>query len=128
MQLRSSEALQEAVDHLRKGTIGKVYMSRGLVLSLAPVDRQEGPRARCPRTWTGISGRARRRSGSSRDAIVHYNWHWHWDYGNGDVGNQGIHETDMCMWGLGVTVCPTKVTSMGGKFLFDDDKETPGDS
>jgi hypothetical protein len=57
--------------------------------------------------------------------LVHYNWHWHWDYGNGDVGNQGIHETDMCMWGLGVTKLPSKITSMGGKFLWDDDKETP---
>jgi hypothetical protein len=57
-------------------------------------------------------------------ALVHYNWHWHWDYGNGDVGNQGIHETDMCMWGLGVGL-PTRITSMGGKFLWDDDKETP---
>jgi hypothetical protein len=55
---------------------------------------------------------------------VHYNWHWHWDYGNGDVGNQGIHETDMCMWGLDVGL-PERATAMGGKFLFDDDKETP---
>jgi predicted dehydrogenase len=57
--------------------------------------------------------------------IVHYNWHWHWDYGNGDVGNQGIHETDLCMWGLGVDSLPSRITAMGGKFLFDDDKETP---
>jgi hypothetical protein len=56
--------------------------------------------------------------------LVHYNWHWHWDFGNGDVGNQGIHETDMCLWGLGVGL-PERVTSMGGKFLWDDCKETP---
>jgi predicted dehydrogenase len=55
---------------------------------------------------------------------VHYNWHWTWEWGNGDVGNQGIHETDMCMWGLDVGL-PTRVTSFGDKFLFDDDKETP---
>ena len=56
--------------------------------------------------------------------LVHYNWHGHWDYGNGDVGNQGIHETDLCMWGLDVGL-PTKITSMGGKFLWDDCKEVP---
>ena len=56
--------------------------------------------------------------------LVHYNWHWHWDYGNGDVGNQGIHETDLCMWGLDVGL-PTKITSMGGKFSWDDCKEVP---
>ena len=45
-------------------------------------------------------------------------------YGNGDIGNQGIHEIDMARWGLGVTH-PTKVTAIGGKFMFDDDQETP---
>ena len=57
---------------------------------------------------------------------MHYNWHWHWhwDYGNGDVGNQGTHETDMCLWGLGVGL-PRKISAAGGKFVFDDDKETP---
>jgi predicted dehydrogenase len=59
----------------------------------------------------------------SRD-YVHYNWHWNWNYGNGDVGNQGIHETDLCMWGLDVGL-PEKITSMGGKFLWDDAKECP---
>jgi predicted dehydrogenase len=55
---------------------------------------------------------------------VHYNWHWQWEFGNGDVGNQGIHETDLCMWGLDVGL-PSRVTSMGGKFLWDDAKEVP---
>lgn len=52
--------------------------------------------------------------------LVHYNWHWHWNYGNGDVGNQGIHQTDLCMWGLGVDYLPERITSMGGKFLWDE--------
>ena len=54
----------------------------------------------------------------------HYNWHWFWDTGNGDLGNQGIHEVDSRRWGLGVTH-PTKVSAIGGKFMFDDDQETP---
>jgi hypothetical protein len=54
----------------------------------------------------------------------HYNWHWFWDTGNGDLGNQGIHEVDIARWGLGVTH-PTKVSAMGGKYMFDDDQETP---
>ncbi len=124
VQLRSSVAIQEAVQHLRKGTIGKVYMARGLVYRWRPSIGKKNPEP-CPPTlnynlWLGP---AQQRPFSRR--WVHYNWHWHWDFGNGDVGNQGIHETDMCMWGLGVNRLPDKVTSMGGKFLFDDDKETP---
>ena len=54
----------------------------------------------------------------------HYNWHWFWDTGNGDIGNQGIHEIDIARWGLGVKY-PMKVSAMGGHFMFDDDQETP---
>jgi hypothetical protein len=54
----------------------------------------------------------------------HYNWHWFWDTGNGDIGNQGIHEVDICRWLLDVTY-PTKVHAMGGHYMFDDDQETP---
>ncbi|MGA2601408.1 MAG: gfo/Idh/MocA family oxidoreductase, partial [Bryobacteraceae bacterium] len=54
----------------------------------------------------------------------HYNWHWFWDTGNGDIGNQGIHEMDKARWGLGVKF-PTKVSAIGGHFMFDDDQETP---
>jgi predicted dehydrogenase len=125
VQLRSPEAIQEAVALLRKSEIGKVYMSRGLVYRWRPSIGHK-PDEAPPSTlnYDIWQGPAQLRAFSKR--IVHYNWHWHWDYGNGDVGNQGIHETGMCMWGLGVDTLPSKVTSMGGKFLFDDDKETPG--
>jgi predicted dehydrogenase len=124
VQLRSSEAIREAVGLLRGGTIGNVYMARGLVYRWRPSIGHKGveavPAALNYDTWTGP---AQMEPFSRR--IVHYNWHWTWNYGNGDVGNQGIHETDLCMWGLGVESLPRKVTAMGGKFLFDDDKETP---
>ncbi len=123
VQLRSSEALQEAVGLLRKGVIGKVYMARGLVYRWRPSIGKK-PNEPVPAhldydLWTGP---AQMKPYSQR--LVHYNWHWTWDYGNGDVGNQGIHETDMCLWGLDVEL-PERVTAMGDKFLFDDDKETP---
>ena len=54
----------------------------------------------------------------------HYNWHWIWDTGNGEVGNQAIHEIDIARWGLGVGF-PASVSAMGGHFMFDDDQETP---
>jgi predicted dehydrogenase len=125
VQLRSSEAVREAVDHLRKGTIGKVYMARGLVYRRRPSIGHAKDPDTAPATldWSLWQGPAQERAFTKR--LVHYNWHWHWDYGNGDVGNQGVHETDMCLWGLGVETLPTDIVAMGGKFLFDDDKETP---
>lgn len=54
----------------------------------------------------------------------HYNWHWFRDCGNGDPGNQGIHDVDAARWGLGVTH-PSKISSMGDHFKFDDEQETP---
>ena len=123
VQLRSSKAIREAIQLLRDGYIGNVYMARGLVFRWRADIGDKGfesvPDGIDYDMWTGPAPmRPFTRN------LVHYNWHWHWDYGNGDVGNQGIHETDLCMWGLDVGL-PTKITSMGGKFLWDDCKEVP---
>lgn len=124
VQLRSSVAIREAVKHLEEGLIGRVYMSRGLVYRRRPDIGNKGispiPAGLNYDLWCGPAPmRPFTRN------LVHYNWHWHWNYGNGDVGNQGIHETDLCMWGLGVDSLPERITSMGGKFLWDDCKEVP---
>lgn len=123
VQLRSSVAMQEGVKHLRDGVIGDVYMARGLVYRWRPSIGKKLPESP-PKNldWDLWQGPAEARPFSRR--YVHYNWHWHWDYGNGDVGNQGVHETDLCLWGLDVKL-PSQITAMGGKFLWDDDKETP---
>lgn len=123
VQLRSSPAINEAIDLLRDGYIGRVYMARGLVFrwraSIGDQGTSSVPEGLDYDLWTGPA----QKQPFSRN-LVHYNWHWNWEYGNGDVGNQGIHETDLCMWGLDVGL-PTQITSMGGKFLWDDAKEVP---
>jgi len=123
VQLRSSPAVNEAIQLLREGYIGRVYMARGLVFRWRADIGDKGfspvPEGLDYDLWTGPAPKR-----PFTENLVHYNWHWHWDYGNGDVGNQGIHETDLCMWGLDVGL-PTKITSMGGKFLWDDCKEVP---
>jgi predicted dehydrogenase len=124
VQLRSSEAIREAVSLLREGVIGDVYMSRGLVFRWRPsIGNKKPTPVPANFDYDLWEGPAEHVPFSPRH--VHYNWHWHWHWGNGDVGNQGIHETDLCMWGLGVDTLPDKITSLGGKFTFDDDKETP---
>lgn len=124
VQLRSSVAIREAIQHLNDGLIGRVYMARGLVFRWRPDIGDKGisqtPKGLNYDLWCGPAPLK-----PFSENLVHYNWHWHWDYGNGDVGNQGIHETDLCMWGLGVNSLPERISSMGGKFLWDDCKEVP---
>jgi predicted dehydrogenase len=122
-QSRSSPALQEAVERMKNGELGEVYMARGLCFKWRDTIKKT-PVSAVPAgvdydLWTGPA--PKREFTQNR---FHYNWHWFWDTGNGDLGNQGIHEVDIARWGLGVTH-PTKVSAIGGKFMFDDDQETP---
>jgi predicted dehydrogenase len=57
--------------------------------------------------------------------LVHYNWHWFWDFGNGDIGNQGIHELDVARWAVKGGTLPGKVWSLGGRFAEGDQGQTP---
>jgi predicted dehydrogenase len=57
--------------------------------------------------------------------IVHYNWHWFWDFGNGEIGNQGVHQIDIARWGMPAGATPKSVVSMGGRFGYEDQGQTP---
>jgi predicted dehydrogenase len=122
-QSRSSPALREAVQRMATGELGEVYMARGLCYkwrdTIGHTPTSAVPAGVDYDLWTGPA--PKREFSKNR---FHYNWHWMWDTGNGDLGNQGIHEVDIARWGLGVTH-PTKVSAIGGKFMFDDDQETP---
>jgi predicted dehydrogenase len=122
-QSRSNIALQEAVQKMRDGLIGDVYHARGLCYkwrdTIGRKPEEAVPAGVDYDLWLGPA--PKRAFTKNR---FHYNWHWMWDYGNGDLGNQGIHEVDIARWGLGVKY-PTKVSAIGGHFMFDDDQETP---
>jgi predicted dehydrogenase len=120
-----SAIAREAVQHLREGLIGDVYMARGLcfkwrdTIGRAPVEPV--PQGVHYDLWQG--GAPEHPFTKNR---FHYNWHWFWDYGNGDIGNQGIHQMDLARWGLGVKF-PTRISAIGGHVMFDDDQETPNE-
>src|SRR5881409_2840160 len=57
--------------------------------------------------------------------LVHYNWHWLWDFGNGDIGNQGVHEMDVARWAIKGATLPSKVWSLGGRFAYEDQGQAP---
>jgi predicted dehydrogenase len=123
VQSRSSPALQEAVQRMREGLVGDLYLARGLCFKWRNTIGRK-PVAAAPAgvnydLWLGPAP-----VHPFTENRFHYNWHWFWDYGDGDLGNQAIHELDMARWGLGVGY-PTRVTALGGHFMFDDDQETP---
>jgi len=123
IQMRSFKATQELVRHLHNGLIGRVYMARGIVYKRR-IDIGNKGISKVPQTldydlWCGPAPLA-----PFTENLVHYNWHWHWNYGNGEIGNQGSHQLDLCMWGLNVGL-PERISSIGGKFLWDDCKEVP---
>ncbi|MFP6596155.1 MAG: Gfo/Idh/MocA family oxidoreductase [Candidatus Hydrogenedentota bacterium] len=122
-QIRSSAGIQEGIKHIRDGLLGEVYMARGLCYrwrgSIGTKPDSDVPKGVDYNLWQGP---AEERAFSENR--FHYNWHYHWAYGNGDIGNQGVHQMDICRWGLGVEH-PNKVTSGSGMYLFDDDKEVP---
>lgn len=122
-QIRSSEAIREAMQKIHDGLIGEVYMARGLCYKRrASIGRKPDgpvPEGVDYNLWLGP---AQERPFNPNK--FHYNWHWQYDTGNSDLGNQGVHQMDIARWALNVTL-PEKVSGMGGKYLFDDDKETP---
>jgi len=122
-ETRSSKAHQEAMEFMRNGGLGEVYLAKGMCYkwrnTIGRTPEERVPEGVHYDLWLGPAPKRP----FSRNRF-HYNWHWHWDYGNGDIGNQGVHEMDVARWGLGVTL-PTKVSSMGAHVMFDDDQETP---
>lgn len=120
---RSSPAMQQAVQKVRDGVIGAPYMSRGLCYkwrdTIGRAPAEPVPAGVHYDLWLGPA--PKRPFTRNR---FHYNFHWFWDYGNGDIGNQGVHQMDAARWLLDVKY-PTKVTAAGGHFMFDDDQETP---
>ena len=97
-QSRSSTGLQQAMKFLHDGRLGKVLVARGLCYKRRPsIGHGNGtPPATCDyNLWCGPAPQR-----PLNRLRLHYDWHWQWDYGNGDIGNQGIHEMDKARWGL----------------------------
>ena len=113
-QARSAASVREAIRLLHDGVIGDVYMARALCYkgrdSIGTQPDQDKPPAGVHYDiWLGPA--PVRAFNPNR---FHYNWHWNWDYGNGDIGNQGVHQMDIARWGLNRTL-PVRVSSMGGR-------------
>ncbi|MGV8135793.1 MAG: Gfo/Idh/MocA family protein [Mangrovibacterium sp.] len=143
---RSNPCAISMADYLHSGKLGEVYMAKGMCYKWrgsigkypdGPMSEDEkfaitfGSKSYEPpytreylknvdyNLWQGPA----QEQPFNRNRF-HYNWHWNWEYGNGDMGNQGVHEVDIARWGLNVKL-PIKINAMGGHFFFDDAQNTP---
>jgi predicted dehydrogenase len=125
-QSRSLEHKMKAMRLLHEGIIGKVYLAKGLCFKRRlSIGHKEDTPIPLGLDWDKFLGPAPMRP--FNELRFAYNWHWFWDTGNGDIGNQGVHEMDIARWGLGKPGLPLSVSSTGGKFYVPalDDQETP---
>ena len=123
-QSRSMEHKMKAIQLLHEGVICKVYLEKGLCFKRRPsIGHKPDSAVPAGVDWDKFLGPAPMRA--FNELRLKYNWHWFWDTGNGDIGNQGVHEMDIARWGLGVEGLPQAVSSTGGKYVYIDDQETP---
>jgi predicted dehydrogenase len=122
-QSRTIAHKRKAVELLQQGVIGKVYLAKGLCYKRrVSIGHREDAPIPPGVNWDMFLGPAPMRP--FNELRFKYNWHWFWDTGNGDIGNQGVHEMDIARWGLGKEM-PKSVVSTGGKYVYNDDQETP---
>ena len=122
--LRAKKGRQEGVKLLREGIVGDVYMVRAFVYNPR---KSIGRKDDCPTpegvNYDGWLGPAPKRPFNPNR--FHYEWHWNWDYGNGEIGNNGPHMTDLVIDGLDKQeVLPVKIASQGGRYVWNDQGET----
>ncbi|MDH3582992.1 MAG: Gfo/Idh/MocA family oxidoreductase, partial [Phycisphaerae bacterium] len=102
-QRRSDAGLAEAFAEIRRGKLGPIRRTRVIHYSrrqsIGSVDGpQPVPASIDYNLWAGpapMSPILRRQ--------FHYDWHWFWETGDGELGNNGPHELDLCRWVAGYT-------------------------
>jgi len=124
-QCRSSQGLIQAIAWLQAGGLGKIIRARGLCYKRrASIGKADKPLDIPPTIdydlWCGPAPKEpmmRKR--------LHYDWHWVWPTGNGDLGNQGVHQVDIARWVLGEKTIAPVAFSIGGRLGYEDDGTTP---
>lgn len=123
-QSRSDANYRNLVEHVRSGRYGQLKYAYALCYklrnSIGTRPHTDPPREVDFNLWLGPA-----REQPHHANLVHYNWHWFWDFGNGDIGNQGVHQMDIARWGIANATLPRSVITLGGRFGYTDQGETP---
>jgi predicted dehydrogenase len=123
-QCRSSKACIDAVKFIEEGGIGKVNFARGLCYKRRKSIGALGDYPIPPNVDFDLwSGPAQFTNPKVTRQQFHYDWHWQRLYGNGDLGNQGPHQTDIARWGLGLNRQPNSVLSYGGRLGYQAERK-----
>ncbi len=123
-QSRASKEWAKLAELVKSGKLGKLLVSYGLCykprgsIGVKPVSPP--PKEVDFDLWLGPAPQQPHHAN-----LVHYNWHWFWDFGNGDIGNQGVHQMDIARWMIPGATLPTSVVSYGGRFGYKDQGQTP---
>jgi len=122
-QSRSNPGMQEAIQYILDGNLGEVKVARGLCYkrrkSIGARGQYSIPDGVDYDLWSGPAPIL-----PLTRPQLHYDWHWQWAYGNGDLGNQGIHQMDIGRWGLQVNDIGQGVLSYGGRYGYEDAGDT----
>jgi predicted dehydrogenase len=114
---------RKAIEIVHAGGIGDIYQGNfffpGSRDSIGFKPHQEPPGWLNWDLWLGPAPKQ-----PYHENLVHYNWHWFWDFGNGELGNNGIHLIDILRWGMKKRL-PVRVHSTGGRFGYKDQAQTP---
>lgn len=123
-QCRSSGAVQEAMKFIAEGGIGECNFARGLCYkrrkAIGALGNYPIPERVDFNLWSGPATFTDPRLTRPN---FHYDWHWQRHYGNGDLGNQGPHQTDIARWGLGLNRHPNSIISYGGRLGYQAEKK-----
>lgn len=123
-QSRSTDVVRDAINRIHEGAIGDIVVAkawnsqkRGSIGKSKP---QEPPDHLDFDTWLGPAPAV-----PYRTNLLPGVWRWWRHFGCGDIGNDGVHDLDVALWGLGVDTHPSRVACLGGKYVFDDDQQFP---
>ncbi|MBI4661903.1 MAG: Gfo/Idh/MocA family oxidoreductase [Verrucomicrobia bacterium] len=122
---RSNAGIRQALEYARQDGLGRILHVHGVNYKpRTSIGRVNGPQP-IPKTidydlWSGPAPVV-----PLKREYLHYDWHWDWLYGNGDLGNMGIHYLDGCRMAVGLDRLPRHAISIGGRFGYADDGQTP---
>ena len=123
-QSRSSATVRAGIGRILDGEIGDVLVSKAWNSQRrGSIGRSEPSTPPAQLDFEGWLGPAP--PTDYRSNLLPGVWRWWYDFGCGDMGNDGVHDIDVALWGLGVTEDPTLASCFGRKLFFDDDQQFP---